>query len=145
MAVSIITQYFSAPTDADAAELIEGGPEGIIAEANQVTLFSILPVIEMDQLESILSGAATDESRTGGRMVAERDGRFIWGLNDGLRAHLTDCSLDELVAAAEPWSEIEEFWGGLDPDLATHFLFELRVLASNAATANHQLYCWVCL
>ena len=79
-------------------------------------------------------------------MVAEQDGgRWVWGLNHGLRAHLTECSLDELVAAADPWSEIDEFWGGLDSDVATHFLLELRVLASNATAANHNLYCWVCL
>ena len=144
--MSIFTQYFSAPSDADAANLLEDGPEGIIPEANQVTLFSILPVVEMDQLEAILSGVAADDSPTGGRMVAEQDdGRWVWGLNEGLRAHLTECSLDDLVAAADPWSEIDEFWGGMDPDVATHFLLELRVLASNATAANLNLYCWVCL
>lgn len=144
--MSIFTQYFSAPSDADAAKLLEDGPEGVIPEANQVTFFSILPVVEMDQLEAILSGVAADDSPTGGRMVAEQDdGRWVWGLNEGLRAHLTECSLDDLVAAADPWSEIDEFWGGMDPDVATHFLLELRVLASNAAAANHNLYCWVCL
>ncbi|KQR50798.1 hypothetical protein ASF88_16330 [Leifsonia sp. Leaf336] len=144
--MSIFTQYFSAPSDADAAKLLEDGPEGVIPEANQVILFSILPVVEMDQLEAILSGVATDDSPTGGRMVAEQDGgRWVWGLNEGLRAHLTECSLDELVASADPWSEIDEFWGGMDPDVATHFLLELRVLASKATAANHNLYCWVCL
>ena len=106
------------------------------------------PVIQLGQLESLLTGVAYETLGArpdSGRNLAVRDEgmRLVLTLPDGFRQTLADQTPEQLDAVAGPWSRTEEFWGHADPETLAHFLHELSSLARHATGKNHHLYCWV--
>ena len=106
------------------------------------------PVVQMGMLEAELAGRSFEEvleTSPAGDVLAERDGgeRLVVRLNDSLVNALAEAPLDQLRAAAVPWSETEEFWGDGDPEALGAFLIELSGLAQRANADGRHAYCWV--
>jgi hypothetical protein len=173
-------EYFAAPADASAAEMIQAGPGGPLpaSPALQEALRSrdrealrlamrpkvrlsdsdvlvlatkgIDPVIQMRTLEALLTGEQYDVIAgrpRAGHVVAERDqgAALVVTLTDELLAALAAAPRDQIVAAAAPWSEDEEFYGQADSEALADFLLELADLARQAGRRGERLYCWTCL
>jgi hypothetical protein len=107
-------------------------------------------VIQMRTLETLLTGDQEDiiaGRPRAGHVVAERGegGPWVVTLTDELQAALVAAPRDQIVAAAAPWSEAEEFYGHNDPEVLADFLLELADLASQAKLRGENLYCWMSL
>lgn len=171
--MGVLYHYFAAPSDADAAAVIDrlAGPGktgvsapsrgGISGRRRQSTatnepLYPTLadtgidPVVQCGTLEELLTGRAYEDVETDprwGRALAVRDGgeRLVLTLTHGLVDAIASSPTQELVAVAQPWSQTEEFWGAGDPEALTQFLLDLSAAARVARSRNETLYCWVCV
>ena len=122
------------------------GPSGVLALATR----GIHPVIQMADLESLLTGETYDDIATRprcGRLLAERNGggKLVETLTDELQIALAAAGTEKLLAVAVPWSQTEDFRGQGDPEVLSHFLLELADLARQATQRGERLYCWSCL
>ena len=151
--MGVLFDYFAAPSDERAAEIIDlgGGP----AEANipVVQTTGIDPVVQMGTLESLLTGVDYDTVADGprsGHIVAVRDEgeRFVGTITDELQAALAEASPERLDEVVLPWSQTEEFEEDeeeADPKALAQFLAELGQLARTASANGDRIYCWVCV
>ncbi|MER5433109.1 hypothetical protein [Streptomyces sp. NPDC002588] len=141
--------YFGAPDDATAlAAHLRGGPE----EAGLPTLFvkGIDPCAELGRAQSLLTGLPYDDVvklPRFGTLLGDPDGETRWlvTLADELRDALAAATPERLRATAEPWSRIEEFGTGADPEHLAGFLTGLAALAGPARAEGHRLYCTISL
>jgi hypothetical protein len=173
-------EYFAAPSDAAAAEVVQAGPGGPLpaspalqealrtgdrealrlamrpkvrlsdSDVLMLATKGIDPVIQMRTLEALLTGDHHDviagRARAGQQVAGhDQEGPWVVTLTDELQAALTAAPRDQIVAAAAPWSEDEEFQGPADPEILAHFLLELADLARQAGRRGERLYCWICL
>jgi hypothetical protein len=102
----------------------------------------------MATLEAVLTGGRDDIIAEGPRaahMLAERDQgtALVVTLTDELQATLAAAPRNQIVAAAVPWSETEEFRGGADPEDLADFLLEMADLARRANRRGERMYCWI--
>jgi hypothetical protein len=173
-------EYFAAPSDAAAAEMVQAGPGGPLpaspalrealrardrealrlamrpkvrlsdSDVPVLATKGIDPVIQMRTLEALLTGEEYDVIAgrpRAAQVVAGRDqgAAVVVTLTDDLLAALAAAPRDQIVAAATPWSEDEEFNGQADPEALADFLLELADLARQADRRGERLYCWTCL
>ena len=152
--MGLITDYFMAESDEDAAQTIDwiGGPEVPVdgSEAYPVvSLPGIEPLVMLGTVETLLTGRTFDDvlADPSGHEVAARDGgeRLVWALTETLQTALAEADESGLEAIAGPWSESEEFWGQGDPVQAAEMLIELAALVRAGRAAGRSLYCWVCV
>lgn len=178
--MGVMYEYFAAPSDATAAEMVQAGPGGPLpaspallealragdrealrlamrpkvrlSDSDVLVLATkgIDPVIQMRTLEALLTGEQYDVIAGRPRaahVVADRDqgAALVVTLTDELLAALAAAPRDQIVAAAAPWSEDEEFYGQADPEVLAGFLLELADLARQADRRGERLYCWTCL
>jgi hypothetical protein len=107
------------------------------------------PVVQLGNLEEILTGAGFDEVLArprAGMTVAVRDEgeQLVVTITDELQRALTDLVPERLAAVAVPWAQTEEFRGSGDPGVLANFLEELAGLAVRATEQRQRLYCWIC-
>ncbi len=148
--MGVIYDYFAAPSDADAAALIDRlDPD---ADDSDIIVLpsSIDPVLHLGKLESLLIHGNTDVDLTHerfGKTLAELDGGavVVSAVPDELQQAVAAASEDRIDEIAEVWSEIEEFGGGADPTDLAQFLDELADLARMANRTGQLLYCRVCV
>ncbi|MFG2048775.1 hypothetical protein ACGFIW_15255 [Micromonospora sp. NPDC048935] len=151
--MGILCDYFSAPTDEAAAEVIDvlGGPRVASDPGfDVVELKGIQPFVQLGKLEELLTGidydAVTENPRWVHDVAVRDDGELlVVSLTDEVQAALAGASESQLREAAVPWSQIEEFWGHAEPSDLAEVLIELAGLARRATERNERMYCWVCL
>jgi len=160
--MGVLFDYFVAPDDSTAGAVIDwpGGPasgvpkKGLFGKpvpglaAIQDT--GVEPVVTLGMLEEMLTGRTFDEQLADDQsrpIVATRDGgeRLVVRIGDDLVSSLAGAPPDRLRELAQPWSQIEEFWGPGDPVYLQEFLHRLQGMAVQAEAAKRGLYCWVCV
>ena len=140
--------YFSAADDNAAVAVVDlpGGPGQ--ASLDVVSLKNIDPVVCMAKLEAILAGCSYEEARQrprSGQLLSspEAESAFVVSVSDTLCELLTATAEDELVRAAESWSQTDELrMSKVDADTASGVLTDLSSLARRARTSDRHLYCW---
>ncbi len=166
-----ITDYFLADSDESAAATLgwSGGPAGSPAPPKRKGRFrrsqpgtpiqggpsagtsvlagnGIEPVVMMATLEAQLTGTLAEQiivDRPAAVIASGPDGLpLIVRLSQTLLAALISASEPETQAAAQPWSETEEFGSFDDPDLLAEFITELSALARQARDRGVSVYCW---
>jgi hypothetical protein len=160
--MGVLFDYFVAPDDETAAAVIDwqGGPalgvpkQGLfgkpIAGMPTVEDTGIEPTVTLGMLQELLTGKTFDEQLadpTSRPILANRDGgeRLVLRIGNDLVVPLAQAPVERLSELAQPWSEIEEFWGQADPNDLASFLTGLRELALRAHSSDQGLYCWVCV
>lgn len=172
--MGVLFEYFAAPSPEAAAATIDwaGGPSQPPASATRGLrgMFSrrakvvdpspavayrtvrdagVDPVVQAGTLEEILTGRPIEEilDSQGASSIAERDGgqQLVSKVSDALVDALAAASPESLAAAAEPWSQTEEFWGAGDPEALAALLTELADLARYARSQGDSVYCWTCV
>jgi hypothetical protein len=155
--MGVLTDYFSAPSDAAAASALDrlGGPGQPFAGPSPLPPFDTFqskgldPYVIMGKLEEALTGqdyrVITADTQYG-RMVAKRgtQGPWVATVSSPLQAALSLADSNKLARAAAEWSQAEELGGASAEDL-TWILEELSGLARRATVRDEHLYCWVCL
>lgn len=172
--MGVLFDYFAAPTPDAAATTIDwmGGPSKPPAADSKArrSLFGrransaepvapaayrtvqdagVDPVVQAGTLEEILTGRPFEEILDSheAASIAERDGgqRLVSKVSDSLVDALAAATPESLAAAAEPWSQTEEFWGAGDPGALAELLIELANLARYARGQGDSVYCWTCV
>jgi len=170
--MGLLCDYFIAPSDDAAAATIDwvGGPGRAAPKTSSLGRFrrlvgreststdqgsypsvdgsGIEPVVQLGQLEAILTGRDVDEvleSSDAGQLIAERGGgeRLVVRLSAPLTGALAGAPADGVPGVAARWAQTEEFWGNADPNVLAEFLRELSGLARQARERGEALYCWV--
>jgi len=155
--MGVLTDYFSAPSDAAAASALDrtGGPGQPAAGPSPLPPFDTFqakgldPYVIMGRLEEALTGQDYQVITAGpryGRLVAQRGahGPWVTTVSRPLQAALSLADSGTLARAAAEWSQAEELSGASAGDL-TAILEELSGLARRATARGEHLYCWTCL
>ena len=127
----MLISCFVAPDDEQAAQVIDwpSGPVEPAGDAEGQDAFPVVdtkiePVVTLTKLAEILSGTPYDELAADKRistLLAQKD------------------EYEDLVRAAGPWSQIEEFHGLIDLDDLLEVMRELGLLARQAVDSGHSL------
>ncbi|MFC7487415.1 hypothetical protein ACOCJ7_19205 [Knoellia sp. CPCC 206453] len=142
--MGMLCDYFMAPSNSAAAEVIDlvGGPD----EAGfPVVQSGIEPVVALGALEGILGGRPFAErlSQSPDPVAMQGGGeRLVMPVDPVLVELVRTGEESALQAAAQPWSQIEEFWGAMSPDEAGDFLRDFRSLCLTAGP-QEAVYCWL--
>ena len=152
----MLISYFVAPDDERAAQVIDW-PSGPVApedgageqDALPVVDAKIEPVVTLTKLAEILSGTPYDElaaDKRAATLLAQKDEYevLVLTISDPVTAALAGATDEDLVRAAGPWSQIEEFHGSADPDQLLEVMRELGPLARQAVDGGRSLYVWWC-
>ncbi|GAA4563630.1 hypothetical protein GCM10023176_07950 [Micromonospora coerulea] len=104
--------------------------------------------MQLGKLEGLLTGVdydgVTANPRWGHAVAVRHDGELlVVSLTDEVQAALAGTSESQLREVAEPWSQIEEFWGQGEPSDLAEVLIGLATLARSATVRHEHLYCWV--
>jgi hypothetical protein len=141
--MGVLFDYFSAPSDEEAATVINRGPSSVF---DTFQTKGIDPIVMLGRLEALLTGREYLDVTHGKTVAVEDDGeRVVKALTDSISAALADADNDRLAAVAVPWSRIEEFWGHGDPKALASWLSELAALSRRARERSERLYCWICV
>jgi hypothetical protein len=142
--MGVICDYFAASSDGAAAAVIQDGPTGTFGV---VDAKGVDPEVLMGQLQSLLTGVAYDiESSTSELVELREDGALVVvRMSESWQSALAMANHPAIVAAAGPWSECEEFWGGADPEELEYLVVDLVALAREAAGRGERVYCWICV
>ena len=108
-----------------------------------------VPDERLTKLAEILSGTPYDELAADKRistLLAQKDEYevLVLTVSDSVKAALAGASDEDLVRAAGPWSQIEEFHGLIDLDDLLEVMRELGLLARQAVDSGHSMYVWWC-
>ncbi|MEO3824312.1 hypothetical protein [Actinomadura sp. B10D3] len=138
--MSVLSDYFSAPSDEAAAHAITD-----ISSYDMIEMKGLFPDYHLVPVEAFLTGSSTEEIEEGprhGRLVASVDDHqvVVVTVSDELMAGLAAASGQQLAEAAESWSRFEDFQGA-DTSGLVNFLGELADLAERATAKNEHLYC----
>jgi hypothetical protein len=147
MSVGVFFDYFVAPSDADAAQVVTEGPSG---RYRSIDGEGIEPEVNLGQFQEMLTGKTFDQ-----QLDDPESYKFVASANDGQKlvlrlepafvAALAAADVDALTRLALPWSRIEEFRGLVPVDVLSEFLTRLREFASEAIAASAGVYCWICV
>lgn len=144
--MSVLSDYFSAPSDQAAAhavtEILSTSSYDVIQMKGLSPNYHLVPV------EVFLTGRSTEEIKESprhGRHLASVDDHqvVVVTVSDELMASLAAASSQQLAEAAESWSRFEDFQGS-DTSGLVDFLGELASLAQRATAKKEHLYCKIC-
>ena len=140
-----LIDYFTAPSDADAARVLPGSGGPAALGFDTLAANGIDPAVTLGTLESILTDRSYDEVATESRQChLLTDGEaeaFVVTVTDTVRDALAAASAERLRQAAEPWAATEEL-AGTAPAMLAETLEQLAALARRALERTHHLYCW---
>ncbi|WP_426311525.1 hypothetical protein [Cellulosimicrobium sp. E-16] len=152
--MGILTDYFSAPDDAQAGSAARTGPSSPDPLTNQpvfptVELKGIDPFVVLGTLAGLLTDRPYAEAKTDprhGSLVATAgdEGPWVVAVTDELVTALAATTPNALDAVAVRWAATEELEGSDPADLADA-LRRLAELCVRADDAGHRLYCWTSL
>ncbi|WP_433360981.1 hypothetical protein ACQPZX_27660 [Actinoplanes sp. CA-142083] len=136
--MSSIIEFFVAPDDDAAADVLEDGPSDEYETASYGN-FDVFSTIE--EWEQIFTGGDTG----GGEVVAgDDDEPLVLLLPSALTAALAAASRDQLADVTDQWLDLRAEEGEeIDEALAAELVSEVAGLATEAARAGASLYCWV--
>lgn len=144
--MGLLTTYFAARSDRQAAATIDTGPprgsDSAPVEGN-----GIEPVVHLATLEHAMTGRPVDDcidDNAGDAVLAERDGgaRLVVRLADGLVAALAAATGEQLAAATASWAGTEEL-DGADLAVLGAFTGALARLCHGAVAGGGHVYCWL--
>jgi hypothetical protein len=146
--MGVLFDYFLADSDEVAASVLESsaGEAGLPFMDGR----GIDPVVMMGTAEALLTDRTYEEVDAARGVVppvamADEGTLVVLRLPDTLVAALAGATDLRLAEVAGPWSQTEEFWGEVDPDVLGGFLGELAELARQAQSGRQHMYCWVCV
>lgn len=145
--MSIIIEYFTAPDDASAAAVLEGGPEAVF---ETMTCGNFLADLAMADWEILLADQSPRDQEQGERprVVVDdgpRSSTQIFAASPELQAALAGADRERLATIAHEWArQYSEDYGDFEPDTACEIFYELADLARSANAQQHTLYCWMC-
>ena len=149
--MGILTDYFVAPSDEAAAEVLSSGPSGV-ADLPALQMKGLEPVVVMGSLEAILTGRDYDEvsenPRQGFMFSYDDDGeRSVTALTNELRDALATSAESRLREAGVELAATEELMALDDEDVkaVVDGVLELAALARIARDRGEGMYCWMCL
>lgn len=140
-----LIDYFTAPSDADAARVLPGtgGPAAHGFEV--LPAKGIDPAVALGNLEAILTDRPFDEVSAASRqchLLTDGDAdAFVVTVTDTLRDALAAASAEHLRQVAEPWAATDEL-AGTPPAMLADALDQFAGLARRALERNQRLYCW---
>lgn len=150
--MGVLYDYFSAPNDEEAAKAltVEGGPGAPDSGYDAVALKGIDPIVQLGTLEALLTATpyddVIDDPRSGTMLAASEEyDQLVVTLSGSLVSALAAADDDGLAQVAVPWSQADEFGGGVSPDDLTPVLRDLAALARRAESSGSLVYCWVCV
>jgi hypothetical protein len=122
---------------------VQAAPDGMPVMRSK----GILPAIQLDKLEALLTGRSYEEITAGPRSsadVASTGGgdTLVLTVTDELQHVLATADESRLAEVAVPWMESDKLLGR-DSAALTNFLTALAELARQATSRNERLYCWV--
>lgn len=146
--MSIIINYFTAPDDANAAEVLDDGPEAFF---ETMICGNFLADLAMADWEILLTGRSPEdyEQAEWPRIVNDdepRSSKQIFAASPELQAALAAADRERLTEAAHQWARqySEDYGGDFKPDTVCEIFYELSDLARSANAQKHTLYCWMC-
>ncbi|MBM7819547.1 hypothetical protein JOE63_002024 [Cellulosimicrobium cellulans] len=152
--MGILTDYFSAPDDAQAGSAARQGPSSPDPLTNQpafptVELKGIDPFVVLGTLAGLLTDRPYAEAKSDprhGELVASAgdEGPWVVAVTAELVTALAAATPTDLDAVAVRWAATEELEGSDPADLAGA-LRRLATLCVRADDAGHRLYCWTSL
>lgn len=149
--MGLLSDYFAAPSDADAVAVLTSGPRAAAQTGAPITgivdSFRVEPLVQLATLEEILGGRTFDDQLAAGQQpiaTAESGEAWVVAVSDVLVAGLTEATGDELAAAVEPWAGTDEMHGA-EPALVHEMVTELARLARHARQHGLRVYCWLSL
>ena len=156
LGMGVLYTYFVARSADVAGAVLDqpsgpGGPDGmeLVDGIMPVPLTGIDPPVMLGQLQSLLTGVSWQAIFERGtyEIVAATDDNAVtvMSMPAAFQRALATASQGALEAVCEPWSEIEEFGGGVDPRDLENIVSDLAELARTAESTNRRMYCWVCL
>lgn len=145
--MGILTDYFIAASDTEAARYIDGGvfQQGLPA-GHVLHLKGVDPYVRLATLESILTGRPYAEVSSGDTTVtySAETGAVVARVRPTLLAALLAESEQGLVDSAKAWSHTEEAaLDGLGPVELVPAVRDLAGLARTADVESSQVYCWM--
>lgn len=145
--MGVLVDYFTAPSDEDAAVVLDSGP-GERFPSTEGT--GIEPVVMLGRLEELLTGKTFSQQLVDPAsrplVASGRDHhRLVIKIDNGFARALADADRSTLDDLAVPWSQAEEIGGTADPELLADFLRRLQDLAGAATSTGSAVYCWLCL
>ncbi|HEX4790453.1 MAG TPA: hypothetical protein VH372_18455 [Actinospica sp.] len=140
--MSIIVEYFTAPDDAAAADVLYGGPESVYPTLSCGNFLADIAMTEWEVLLLGRLGAAPP------RVVAGHEPSGIarvFAASAALQTALAAAGREALERLARHWlEEYADDVSGMAPDTARELLWELAELAREAKALRQALYCWMC-
>jgi hypothetical protein len=142
--MSVLSDYFSAPSDEAAARAVTDDlsrpPYDVLKMRDLFPNYHLVP------LEVFLTGRSAEAVKEGprhGRLLASVDDEVVVvTVSDELTASLAAASSGLLAEAAASWSQFEDFQGKDTSDMAG-FLGDLAGLARRATARKEHLYCMI--
>jgi hypothetical protein len=145
--VSIIVEYFTAPDDAAAADVLYGGPDSLFPT---LSCGNFLADVAMTEWESMLLArdGAVGHAAAPPRVVAYHEPARVarvFAASAAFQTALAEAGREVLAALARRWvEECAEEPDGLEAETARELLWELADLARAANALRQVLYCWMC-
>lgn len=143
--MSVVSDYFSAPSDETAARAVTDGLDQPSYDVLQTR--DLLPGYHLVPVEVFLTGRSAEAVKAGprhGRPLAsvDDDAVVVVTVSDELTVGLAAAGSERLAAAAVSWSQFEHFQGKDTSGLAG-FLGELAALVRRATARRQHLYCLI--
>jgi hypothetical protein len=142
--VSVIIDFFAAPSHDAAAAVLHGGP-GAALEPLEYGNFDVEE--SLLEWENILTGRRFRRLFTAGQpeVVAEEgDGSTVFAVSWTLQRALADADESRLVEAGRRWMAKRAADGQvLDEEVAVAILTDLAELARGLEGSGGRMYCWV--
>lgn len=147
--MGLLTEYFSATSDDDAAAVLElpGGPLGLRPAPTVVSGNGIEPTVHLGSLEEILTGRPFEDYLPALPQPVAHVETYEVMVTPAPRSTtvaLAALAPQDLARAAGAWSETEELLGA-DPEALADLLRDLAALAREADERGGAVYCWVCV
>ena len=144
--MGLLTDYFAATDDTDAARSLHDGPlrTGVYAIESK----SLDGVVTMATLEAILTGGDAMEiiHQNKGALVGSvgDEGPWVIKVRQSLTRAFGEPDGARLYGVAQAWAATDELKGS-NPDDLYGFLWKLAHLSQWATANNQAIYCWMSL
>jgi hypothetical protein len=142
--MGILTDYFVAASDAEAAGFLDGGVHGQGLPSDHVLeCKGVDPYVALGTLEAILAGPPDTGTTTEGTTVvfSMETGAVVARVRPRLLHALVSANEEHLHGVADRWSRTEEV-ATEDPAPIRSFLGDLADLARTADAEDAGVYCW---
>ena len=144
--MGLITDYFIADSDTEAARFLDGGVHGAGLDQDDLhDAKGIDPFVMLGTLEAALTElpyAEISGDRTPPVGMGESGESGIVRVRGTLTTALADLAPGRVPGVAATWSSTEEFGPDADEEAVAEFLHGLSGLARRAMVQGRELYCW---